>query len=329
VKRIIGTKENTEYGVKLVIDVGGAARALFGAGDAYAAMICKRLGVAVAERSGSVEISGPSVAAAAAAEVFGALHELEKRGALDKQAVRAALDLREEGRLDELFVAGGDTVAVTSRGKAVKCRTPGQKLYVDAIHKNTVVLGIGPAGTGKTFLAVAMAVNEYKNRRIEKIILTRPAVEVGEKLGFLPGDLQQKVDPYLRPLYDALEELFGTEAYKRLLERGTIEVAPLAYMRGRTLSSAFIILDEGQNTTIEQMKMFLTRFSEGSKVVVNGDVTQVDLPENRMSGLKHAAKLLRDVPGIGIVTLTDKDVVRHELVQSIIRAYDKNNKEPE
>ena len=214
--------------------------------------------------------------------------------------------------------------AFTSRGKPVKCKTLGQSKYVDAIKRNTVVFGIGPAGTGKTYLAVCLAVSAFKAKQVEKIVLTRPAGEAGEKLGFLPGDLQTKVDPYLRPLYDALQEMFGLETYSKLMEKGVIEVAPLAYMRGRTLSNAFIILDEAQNTTCEQMKMFLTRMGDGSKVVVTGDVTQIDLPAGKRSGLKHAVSVLKNIEGIEIVTLTAKDVVRHPLVMAIVRAYERD-----
>jgi phosphate starvation-inducible PhoH-like protein len=215
-------------------------------------------------------------------------------------------------------------LAITARGKQIKYKTVGQKKYVDAIKKNTIVFGVGPAGTGKTYLAVAMAVSAYKNKEVEKIILTRPAVEAGERLGFLPGDLQSKVDPYLRPLYDALQEMFGLENYQKLLERGSIEIAPLAYMRGRTLSNAFIILDEAQNTTKEQMKMFLTRMGEGSKVVVTGDLTQIDLPDGKVSGLRHSTSILKNIEGIETVELTHKDVVRHSLVMQIIKAYNKD-----
>ena len=216
---------------------------------------------------------------------------------------------------------------LTSRGRHVKCKTLGQKRYVQALKQNELVFGIGPAGTGKTYLAVAMAVLAFKNKEVDRIILTRPAVEAGEKLGFLPGDLQSKVDPYLRPLYDALQEFLGLETYRQLTERGAIEVAPLAYMRGRTLNSAYIILDEAQNCSVEQMKMFLTRFGEGSRVVVTGDITQIDLPHERKSGLIHALDVLSDVEGVSIVRLTHKDVVRHELVQRIIRAYEAYEKE--
>ena len=215
-------------------------------------------------------------------------------------------------------------VAVTSRGKQIKCKTVGQKEYVSAVKNNTITFGVGPAGTGKTYLAVCLAVAAYKGKQVEKIILTRPAVEAGEKLGFLPGDLQTKVDPYLRPLYDALQDLFGAETYAKLMEKGVIEVAPLAYMRGRTLSGAFVILDEAQNATREQMKMFLTRLGEGSKMVVTGDLTQTDLPDGKTSGLKQAVTLLKGVEDIAVCTLSDKDVVRHPLVTRIVRAYEKD-----
>ena len=221
----------------------------------------------------------------------------------------------------------GDVVAVTNRGRQIKCKTLGQKRYVQALKEHELVFGVGPAGTGKTYLAVAMAVLAFKNKEVDRIILTRPAVEAGEKLGFLPGDLQTKVDPYLRPLYDALQDFLGVETYRSLTERGAIEVAPLAYMRGRTLNDAYIILDEAQNCSIEQMKMFLTRFGEGSRVVVTGDITQIDLPRERKSGLVHALDVLEGVEGIQIVRLTHKDVVRHELVQRIIRAYEKYEKQ--
>ena len=213
---------------------------------------------------------------------------------------------------------------MTSRGKPIKCKTFGQKVYIDEIKKNTVVFGVGPAGTGKTYLAVAMAVSALKNKEVEKIILTRPAVEAGERLGYLPGDLQSKVDPYLRPLYDALQEMLGLESYLRLLERGVIEIAPLAYMRGRTLNNSYIILDEAQNTTKGQMKMFLTRMGEGSRMIITGDVTQIDLPAENKSGLKHAVSILKNVEGIGIVNLSYKDVARHPLVMKIIKAYTKD-----
>lgn len=252
------------------------------------------------------------------------LHFTETGETPDLSRLSYCIELARDGKAEEAKTITGNTVAVTARGKQIKCKTLGQKEYVDAIKKNSVVFGVGPAGTGKTYLAVCLAVTAFKNKEVEKIILTRPAVEAGEKLGFLPGDLQEKVDPYLRPLYDALQEMLGLETYERLMEKGAIEVAPLAYMRGRTLSSAFIILDEAQNTTQEQMKMFLTRMGEGSKTVVTGDVTQIDLPDGKKSGLTHATEILKDVEGIKVVHLTAKDVVRHPLVMRIVRAYEEN-----
>ncbi len=245
---------------------------------------------------------------------------------IDKTRLVYCIALAKEGSGDDIASIMKGVVAITSRGKPIKCKTVGQKRYVDAIKKSTVTFGIGPAGTGKTYLAVALAVTAYKSKEIEKIILTRPAVEAGEKLGFLPGDLQNKVDPYLRPLYDALQEMFGAENYAKLMERGVIEIAPLAYMRGRTLNNSFIILDEAQNTTKEQMKMFLTRLGENSKAVITGDVTQTDLPEGKKSGLKHASQILKGIDGITIVNLTHKDVVRHPLVMKIIEAYESKEK---
>ncbi len=243
---------------------------------------------------------------------------------IDQTAVCYALDLVRDGQMDFALEMMSDVVAITAKGRQIKCRSLGQKQYIKAIRGNTVTFCIGPAGTGKTYLAMAMAVAALKNKQVSRIVLTRPAVEAGEKLGFLPGDLQNKVDPYLRPLYDALYDFMGADAYQRLSESGTIEVAPLAYMRGRTLNDAFIILDEAQNCTSEQMKMFLTRFGEGSKVVVNGDITQIDLPRERASGLKKSAEILNNIPDIAIINLTNKDVVRHSLVRSIIKAFEKH-----
>lgn len=250
---------------------------------------------------------------------------LRKGEAINRSRIRYAVDLAKEGNADMIEHIMGDVIAITNKGRQIRCKTLGQNRYVKALKEYELVFGVGPAGTGKTYLAVAMAVLAFKNKEVDKIILTRPAVEAGEKLGFLPGDLQNKVDPYLRPLYDALHDFLGAESYKSLSERGAIEVAPLAYMRGRTLNDAYIILDEAQNCTIEQMKMFLTRFGEGSRVVVTGDVTQIDLPRERKSGLVHALEVLKGVEGIKQVFLTHKDVVRHELVQRIIRAYEKHN----
>lgn len=260
-------------------------------------------------------------------QVLSELLAMNRRGEpIDRGRIHYAIDLAKEGNAAMISRIMGDTVALTNRGKQIKCKTLGQKRYVQALKEYELVFGIGPAGTGKTYLAVAMAVLAFKNKEVDKIILTRPAVEAGEKLGFLPGDLQSKVDPYLRPLYDALQEFLGMETYKNLTERGVIEVAPLAYMRGRTLSNAYIILDEAQNCSVEQMKMFLTRFGEGSRIVVTGDITQIDLPVEKRSGLVHAIKVLEDVKGISIIRLTHKDVVRHELVQRIIHAYEKHEK---
>ena len=256
------------------------------------------------------------------ANVLDALAKAVENDPVDESKLAYCIELAKEGRIDEIRSLQGGAVAVTAKGKQIKCKTVGQQSYVDAIKKNTVVFGVGPAGTGKTYLAVCLAVSAFKSKQAEKIILTRPAVEAGEKLGFLPGDLQEKVDPYLRPLYDALQEMLGVETYERLMERGYIEVAPLAYMRGRTLSNAFIILDEAQNTTKEQMKMFLTRMGEGSKMVVTGDVTQMDLPDGKESGLVHATKILDGVEGVSVCRLTAKDVVRHPLVMRIIKAYE-------
>ncbi len=245
---------------------------------------------------------------------------------IDKSRLVYCISLAIDGSDEDIAKIMSGVVAITSRGKPIKCKTVGQKKYVDAIKKSVISFGIGPAGTGKTYLAVALAVAAYKSKEIEKIILTRPAVEAGEKLGFLPGDLQNKVDPYLRPLYDALQEMFGLETYLKLMERGVIEIAPLAYMRGRTLNNSFIILDEAQNTTKEQMKMFLTRLGENSKAVITGDVTQVDLPEGKKSGLKHASEILKGIEGISIINLSHKDVVRHPLVMKIIEAYESKDK---
>ncbi len=245
---------------------------------------------------------------------------------ISTQNVNYVISLVREGQQDKLDQMGKGVICVTVRGKPVKAKTLGQQSYIDAIQNNIVTVGVGPAGTGKTYLAVASAVAAFRRKEINRIILTRPAVEAGEKLGFLPGDLQNKVDPYLRPLYDALFDMFGPEAYHRYLERGNIEVAPLAYMRGRTLDDAFIILDEAQNTTPEQMKMFLTRIGFGSKAVITGDITQIDLPGGKASGLKEACTVLEGIDDIAIQYLDHRDVVRHELVAKIIQAYDKHDK---
>src|SRR5699024_1474048 len=261
--------------------------------------------------------------AAAVHAVQGMVTLMENRTPLDEQTVRYCINLAREGEEKRLRELTDDFVAVTAKGRPIHPKTLGQKEYLAAIRANPITFGVGPAGTGKTYIAVAMAVKAYKAKEVDRIILTRPAVEAGEKLGFLPGDLQNKVDPYLRPLYDGLFEMLGPETYQKLQEKGVIEVAPLAYMRGRTLDDSFIILDEAQNTTPEQMKMFLTRMGMNSKVVVNGDVTQIDLPDKARSGLNDAIGILKNIEGISCIHLSDKDVVRHRLVQEIVRAYDK------
>lgn len=300
---------------------------LFGVFDENLKVIEAETGARMAADGDCIRIAGSEESAALAASVTDKLLINVRRGEnLDRSRIRYAVDLAREGNAELITELESDVVAFTAKGKRVKCKTLGQKKYVNALKKRTVVFGVGPAGTGKTYLAVAMAVLAYKNKEVEKIILTRPAVEAGEKLGFLPGDLQNKVDPYLRPLYDALYDFLGVESFRNLSERGVIEVAPLAYMRGRTLNDAYIILDEAQNCTVEQMKMFLTRFGEGSRVVVTGDITQIDLPPERRSGLVHALGVLRDVEGIEQIYLTYKDVVRHEMVQKIITAYDRAQK---
>ncbi|MBR4657851.1 MAG: PhoH family protein [Clostridia bacterium] len=297
---------------------------LFGVFDENLNIIETETGAHISSDAESIRITGAEEDVNAASAVIEKLLELIRRGeTIDRGRIRYAIDLAKEGNADLILELGSDVVAFTAKGKQIKCKTIGQKNYVKALKKHTVVFGVGPAGTGKTYLAVAMAVLAYKNKEVSRIILTRPAVEAGEKLGFLPGDLQNKVDPYLRPLYDALYDFLGSENFKILSERGVIEVAPLAYMRGRTLNDAYIILDEAQNCTIEQMKMFLTRFGEGSRVVVTGDITQIDLPQDRKSGLIHAMQVLSEVEGIAIVRLTSRDVVRHEMVQRIVNAYER------
>ena len=303
------------------------AVALFGSNDVHARLIERAYDVTLLIRDTQIKISGEAIGVAMAAKtVDGLMHLLNRGEQLTEQSVRYVMTLVGEGAEDTIRSLGGDMLCVTAKGKPVKPKTIGQKDYVEAIRKNTVTLGVGPAGTGKTYLAVAMAVKAYRAKEITRIILTRPAVEAGEKLGFLPGDLQSKVDPYLRPLYDALFDMFGAETTHRYLERGDIEIAPLAYMRGRTLDDSFIILDEAQNTTPEQMKMFLTRLGFNSKMVVTGDVTQIDLPDGKMSGLKQVMRVLQDVEDVAICAFGPQDVVRHQLVQRIIAAYDKYDK---
>ncbi len=301
------------------------AVSLFGSFDENIRQIEQEYHVQVVSRGSDLKISGEADAVAEATRAINGLLTLINKGeTLSEQNVRYVLSLVREGAEDKLSGLCGDCVCITAKGKPVKPKTLGQKKYVEAIRQNTITLGAGPAGTGKTYLAVAMAVTAFRAKEINRIILTRPAVEAGEKLGFLPGDLQQKVDPYLRPLYDALFDMLGAEAFARYQERGSIEVAPLAYMRGRTLDDSFIILDEAQNTTKEQMKMFLTRLGFNSKMVVTGDVTQIDLPDGKKSGLLEAMKILKNIPDISVCRFTEKDVVRHKLVQEIIKAYEKN-----
>lgn len=295
---------------------------LLGAFDENLNIIIRETGVSAYVEGTCVKLSGDESSVLLAETVIARLAAIVKAGEpIDKSRIIYCVELAKEGNAAGIEKVMSGVVAITSHGKQIKCKTVGQKKYVDAIKKNLVVFGVGPAGTGKTYLAVALAVSAFKNKEVEKIILTRPAVEAGEKLGFLPGDLQSKVDPYLRPLYDALQEMLGMDGYIKLVERGVIEIAPLAYMRGRTLSDAFIILDEAQNTTREQMKMFLTRMGDGSKVVVTGDLTQIDLPEGKKSGLKHATDILKNIEGIKSVFLTASDVVRNPLVMQIVRAY--------
>lgn len=298
--------------------------ALVGSFDENINVIMRETDTVITVEGEKLVISGEKFNAEVAENTLYKLKEIVESGdEIDKSKLIYCIELAKESNFESISALTAGVVAITSHGKPIKCKTLGQKKYVEAINNNTVVFGVGPAGTGKTYLAVAIAVSAYKNKQIEKIILTRPAVEAGERLGFLPGDLQSKVDPYLRPLYDALSEMFGLETYQKLMEKGVIEVAPLAYMRGRTLNHAFIILDEAQNCTKEQMKMFLTRMGDGSRMVITGDVTQIDLPDGKTSGLKHAVSILQGVEDIAICNLTYKDVVRHPLVMKIIKAYSK------
>ena len=284
----------------------------------------KAFNVKIVNRGENIKVTGDESGTAKAAKVINALENMAKSGEdITEQSLNYIISSVSDGELNELSKVYGDHICLTANGRPVKPKTLGQKKYVDLIRNNTVVFGIGPAGTGKTYLAMAMAITAFKNNEVSRIILTRPAIEAGEKLGFLPGDLQQKVDPYLRPLYDALYEIMGPDTFMKNMEKGAIEVAPLAYMRGRTLDNAFIVLDEAQNTTPEQMKMFLTRIGYGAKAVITGDVTQIDLGGDRKSGLSEATRILSNIEGIGVINLTNKDVVRHPLVQKIILAYEK------
>ncbi|MBQ1834486.1 MAG: PhoH family protein [Oscillospiraceae bacterium] len=295
---------------------------LFGSFDENVRLIESEFDVTIANREGELRVNGDVENTMLACKALNALLTLSNRGeTISEQNVRYVIGLARAGQEDKVSELTQDVICISAKGRPVKPKTIGQKRYVDSIMQNTVTIGVGPAGTGKTYLAVAAAVAAFRERKINRIILTRPAVEAGERLGFLPGDLQSKVDPYLRPLYDALFDMLGAETYNKYLERGNIEVAPLAYMRGRTLDDSFIILDEAQNTSCEQMKMFLTRMGFGSKMVITGDATQIDLPKDKLSGLKQAVRVLRDVEGIGICELNDQDVVRHVMVQRIIKAY--------
>jgi len=312
----------------VLVDSADACMTLFGANDAHAALIERETGAVVLLRGSQVYVMGDEENVYLAEALVKKLVDLAEKGEpIDTARIRYLAYLAREGQLDGFDNAVADIMAVTYRGKQVKCKTIGQRAYVNAMRAYDLTFAVGPAGTGKTYLAMAMAVAALRLKEVERIVLTRPAVEAGERLGFLPGDLIQKVDPYLRPLYDALYDFIGLEGYQKLLERGAIEVAPLAYMRGRTLSDSFIILDEAQNTTREQMKMFLTRLGFRSKIVVTGDITQTDLPAGKQSGLIEALKVLEGIDQIGRVFLTDVDVVRHELVQTIVNAYEASERQ--
>lgn len=298
---------------------------LFGEFDKNIRLIESELTVQIISREGVFKIIGEEENAEKAFEVLTNLETVaENSDELTEQDIRYAVAMAQDGIKYNAAELGDNYVCITASGKPIRAKTVGQKKYIELIRENTVVFGIGPAGTGKTYLAVAMAVDAFRKKQVSRIVLTRPAVEAGEKLGFLPGDLQNKVDPYLRPLYDALSDMLGAEGFQKYLEKGLIEVAPLAYMRGRTLDDAFIILDEAQNTTPEQMKMFLTRIGFSSKAIITGDITQIDLPDGKRSGLREAEKILRDIDGLSFIRLTSKDVVRHPLVQKIINAYEKH-----
>ncbi len=302
------------------VDLGG----LFGEFDCHIKQVEKELSVSISCRDSVLKILGGEEETEVAQRVLDSMIEsLERGDGITEQSITYTILMSKEGQTGALRDVGQDCVCITSRGKPIKSKTLGQKEYIQAMAENTVVFGIGPAGTGKTYLAVAKAVTAFRKKEVSRIIITRPAVEAGEKLGFLPGDLQNKVDPYLRPLHDALFEMIGTESYNSYVEKGLIEVAPLAYMRGRTLDNSYIILDEAQNTTPEQMKMFLTRIGFGSKAIITGDITQIDLPDGKRSGLKEAIKILSDVEDLAFCYFSHKDVVRHPLVQKIIQAYEK------
>ena len=296
---------------------------IFGSFDENIRLLEKEFDVTVVNREGELRVEGEEENVALAARAVQALLTLSSRGEIiGEQNVRYVIGLVRSGQDERITELTGDVLCISAKGRPIKPKTIGQKEYIKSVLNNTITIGVGPAGTGKTYLAVAAAVQAFRDKQVNRIILTRPAVEAGERLGFLPGDLQSKVDPYLRPLYDALFDMLGAETYQKYLERGNIEVAPLAYMRGRTLDDSFIILDEAQNTSREQMKMFLTRLGFGSKLVITGDVTQIDLPDGKASGLKEAMRVLRRVEGIGICELTNNDVVRHVMVQRIVKAYE-------
>ena len=298
---------------------------LFGTNDQNLPLFESELDVTLSVRGSDLKITGPDEHVSMASQVVEKLSDLLRRNAqVDRTTLRYALALAKRGELDRIDDIAFEVVAITHRGRPIRCKTLGQYEYVKSIREHELTFAVGPAGTGKTYLAMALAIVALRNKQVERIVLTRPAVEAGEKLGFLPGDLNQKVDPYLRPLYDALFDMMGAESYQRLQERGVLEIAPLAYMRGRTLSDSFIILDEAQNTTPEQMKMFLTRMGAGSHAVVTGDVTQTDLPSGKQSGLLQAMSVLRDIENIGMVKLDHSDVVRHDMVQTIVKAYEKH-----
>ena len=317
--------------IELYVDVPADRQAnIFGQFDEHLKLIERTLNVTMIFRDGSLKILGSQEGATQARAIVEELNTLAGRGnTITQQNVNYALSLAMEKIGSVMEEIDKDFICNTIQGRPIKPKTLGQKDYVEQIRKKMIVFGVGPAGTGKTYLAMAMAVTAFRNEEVSRIILTRPAIEAGEKLGFLPGDLQSKVDPYLRPLYDGLYDMLGTETFQKYLTKGTIEVAPLAYMRGRTLNDAFIILDEAQNTTPEQMKMFLTRFGFGSKMVITGDITQIDLPGGKNSGLKDAARILGNVPGIGVIKFREQDVVRHEIVGSIIKAYERFEKQKE
>ena len=296
---------------------------IFGSFDENIRLLEQEFNVTVVSRDGELRVEGEAEDVCLAAKAVQALLTLSSRGEIiGEQNVRYVICLVRAGKEDQITELTGDVLCISAKGRPIKPKTIGQKEYIKSVLNNTITIGVGPAGTGKTYLAVAAAVQAFRDKQVNRIILTRPAVEAGERLGFLPGDLQSKVDPYLRPLYDALFDMLGAETYQKYLERGNIEVAPLAYMRGRTLDDSFIILDEAQNTSREQMKMFLTRLGFGSKIVITGDVTQIDLPDGKASGLKEAMRVLRRVEGIGICELTNADVVRHVMVQRIVKAYE-------